>query len=127
MPYNGLGTYAIDDSDQVSRAITEIGYRAFDCASHYLNEKVIGEGIRKAIDSGKVKREELFVISKCWMDEVEDVEAACKRSLERFGLDYLDLYYVHWPVAVKTTVEPTEEDPNGQHEKINLPIHKIYP
>jgi diketogulonate reductase-like aldo/keto reductase len=65
----------------------------------------------------------LFIISKVWWDEVEDVEAACKRSLQNLGLEYLDLYLVHWPIALKTI-----QLENGEvgYEKLKLPMYKIW-
>ena len=66
-----------------------------------------------------VIREELFIISKVWFDEVEHVEAACRRSFKRLEVDYLDLYLVHWPVAIKKL----QKERNGSmYEKINLPM-----
>lgn len=69
----------------------------------YGNEKEIGEAIREKIKDGTVKREDLFVVSKLWntFHEREKVVPTCKKSLENFGLDYLDLYLIHWPVAQK--------------------------
>ena len=61
----------------------------------------MGEALKSILESGKVKREDLFISSKIWVDEVEDVEGACKRSLSRLGLDYLDLYIIHWPCFIK--------------------------
>ena len=79
----------------------EIGYRLIDTASRYKNEEAVGEGIKQALESGKVKRDDLFVVTKVWIDEVEDVEGACRRSLARLGLDQVDLYLLHWPIAVR--------------------------
>jgi diketogulonate reductase-like aldo/keto reductase len=59
------------------------------------------------IREGKLKREELFLVTKIWMDEVDDVEAACRRSLDRLKLDYIDLYLLHFPIAVKRQKAPT--------------------
>lgn len=69
----------------------------------YGNEKEIGEGIRSKISDGTVKREELFITTKLWntFHEQEQVVPACKKSLENFGLEYVDLYLIHWPVAQK--------------------------
>lgn len=70
----------------------------------YGNEKEIGEGIRAILDAKLVKREELFITTKLWntFHEQDKVVDACRKSLENFGLDYIDLYLVHWPVALKT-------------------------
>jgi len=75
----------------------------YDCASFYKNEQIVGEALNEIlVKDQSVKREDMFIISKVWWDEVEDVEAACKRSLQKLGLEYLDLYLVHWPIALKT-------------------------
>lgn len=67
----------------------------------------------------------MFIISKVWWNEVEDVEAACKRSLQKLNVDYLDLYLVHWPIAVEV-VEPEQEGGKPTYKRINLPMYKIW-
>jgi diketogulonate reductase-like aldo/keto reductase len=79
-----------------------LGYRTIDTASRYGNEHIVGQAVKLAISDGRVKREDLYIITKVWIDEVEDVEAACRRSLDRLGLDQVDLYLLHWPIAVRT-------------------------
>jgi diketogulonate reductase-like aldo/keto reductase len=81
---------------------------------------------------GKIKREELFIMSKCWIDELDDVEQACRKTLDELGLDYLDLYMIHWPVCVKGFENvPEGENPNytdmKYFKKVNLPMHKVWP
>ena len=94
----------------------------------YKNEHIVGEAIKIVLDDENtpLKREDLFILTKVWIDEVEDVEAAMKRSLARLGLDYVDLYLMHWPIAVRT-IKPPSEGKKGEYEKIKLPIHKIWP
>lgn len=103
MPVLGLGTFGSDHVSgiQVANAVigaAEYGQRMFDCASIYGNEKEIGEALKVIMDGG-IPREELFITSKVWNDMHGDgqVIASCKQSLEDLGLDYLDLYLVHWP------------------------------
>lgn len=69
----------------------------------YGNEKEIGEAIRAKINDGTVTREELFIVTKLWnaFHERDQVVPTCRKSLENFGLEYIDLYLVHWPVAMK--------------------------
>ena len=84
MPKFGLGTFAVTDDKAVKQAFQEYGYKMFDCASFYKNEELIGKVINELVNVDKThKREDLFVISKIWFDEVEDVEAACKRSMAK--------------------------------------------
>jgi alcohol dehydrogenase (NADP+) len=104
MPVVGLGTFGSDrySYEEIADAVfgaMEVGYRHFDCASVYGDEDLVGKALAKAMASGKVKREELFITSKVWNDmhEPEDVIASCKKSLMDLQLDYLDLYLVHWP------------------------------
>jgi len=101
MPMLGLGTDGITDPNIISRAITEIGYRTIDTATRYGNEAVVGDAVKAC----GVPRGELFIITKVWIDDVEDVEGACRRSLAKLGLDYVDLYLIHWPVAVRTVTD----------------------
>jgi alcohol dehydrogenase (NADP+) len=103
MPAIGLGTFGSDHAshEAVATAImgaAEVGYRHFDCAAVYGNEHLIGKSLEHVMAKG-VQREDLWITSKLWNDNhaEEDVIPACKRSLEDLGLEYLDLYLVHWP------------------------------
>lgn len=101
MPRFGLGTCHMTNSETMKKAVTEKSYRMYDCASFYKNEEVVGEALDALFNKEKaVAREDMFIISKCWINEVEDVAAACQRSLKKLGVDYIDLYLVHWPVGV---------------------------
>lgn len=103
MPEVGLGLWKIapeDCAQSVYDAIS-IGYRHLDSACDYGNEKQVGEGIKKAIDDGLCTREELWVTSKLWntYHAKEHVKPALEKTLEDLGLDYLDLYLIHFPIA----------------------------
>jgi len=105
MPTVGLGLWKMDKdvcADAVYNAI-EAGYRLLDGACDYGNEKEVGEGIKRAIDAGLVKREDLCVLSKLWntFHHPDHVEMACKKSLADLGLEYLDVYLIHFPIALK--------------------------
>lgn len=101
MPAVGMGTFGSDryDARQVAEAVLAaagIGYRHFDCAAVYGNEAEIGRAMREILASG-ISRDELWITSKVWNDMHGQVGEACKQSLRDLGLDYLDLYLVHWP------------------------------
>ncbi|WP_286743516.1 aldo/keto reductase [Roseivirga sp. UBA1976] len=104
----GLGTWK-SEPGEVYNAVREaikIGYRHIDCAWIYKNEKEIGQAFADAFAEGDVTREELFVTSKLWntYHHPNDVEENIRETLQDLQLDYLDLYLMHWPVAVKKGV-----------------------
>jgi D-xylose reductase len=138
MPQVGFGLWKVDNAtcaDTVYNAI-KTGYRLFDGAcgeplvprhtlpkSHlywsngftdYGNEKEAGEGVARAIKDGLVKREDLFLVSKLWntFHEGDKVEPICKKQLADWGINYFDLYIVHFPVALKY-VDPEVRYPPG--------------
>ena len=99
MPFFGLGAYKSKDGDEVISAVEtalNVGYRHIDTASMYKNELGVGQAIRNS----DVAREEIFVTSKVWNDEVRsgNVRESFESTLEKLGFDYLDLYLIHWPV-----------------------------
>lgn len=103
MPMNGFGVYQIPQEETancVYNAI-KIGYRLIDTAQSYFNETEVGEGIKKAIDEEIVKREELFVTSKVWIDNYgyDKCKESVLESLKKLGLDYLDLMLLHQPFS----------------------------
>ncbi|XP_012062185.1 PREDICTED: aldose reductase-like, partial [Atta cephalotes] len=105
MPALGLGTYKSQLGD-VKRAVKDaidLGYRHIDTAFFYGNEKEIGEAIRDKIEDSSVTREDLFITTKLWNNfhKEEYIVPACKQSLANLGLDYVDLFLVHWPFAFK--------------------------
>jgi len=108
MPLLGLGTWKAAPG-KVGAAVREairLGYRHIDCASVYGNEPEVGEAIRGAIETGEVQREELWITSKLWCNAHgrENVEPALRRTLTDLGLEWLDLYLVHWPVPIRPGV-----------------------
>ena len=114
------------DAATIKAAAVDLGYKMFDCASFYKNEEVVGEVFNEMFNVEKTaRREDVFIISKAWWDEVEDVEAACRRSLAKLRVDYVDLYLVHWPVAVRP-LPPEDKGGELKYQKIKLPMQKIW-
>ena len=97
IPIIGLGTGSYEKTEEIVYQSIKDGTRLIDTASAYKNEVEVGKGIKRAIDEGIVKREDLFIITKCGLNEKEDPEKALKSSLERLNLPYVDLYLDHWP------------------------------
>ncbi|KAL1460815.1 hypothetical protein WDU94_012758 [Cyamophila willieti] len=107
IPALGLGTWqGTPGSGEVKAAVLaaiDAGYRHIDTAEVYLTEEDIGEAIKEKIAQGDIKREELFVTTKLWITHFkpEMVVEACQNSCKKLGLDYIDLYLIHWPFAIK--------------------------
>lgn len=106
MPWFGLGVFKVEDGPELVEAVKaaiKAGYRSIDTAAIYENEKAVGEGIRAGIKEAGITRKDLFITSKVWNADqgYETTLAAYEESLNKLGLDYLDLYLVHWPVEGK--------------------------
>ena len=106
MPWFGIGVFKVEEGPELVSALkTAIkhGYRSIDTAAIYENEVGVGEGIREGQKEANISREELFVTSKVWNDDLgyELTLKAFENSLQKLGLDYLDLYLIHWPVEGK--------------------------
>ncbi|NUB92333.1 aldo/keto reductase [Haloterrigena sp. SYSU A558-1] len=106
MPMLGFGTWQHDDPDRCVESVRtalEAGYRHIDTAQAYDNEAAVGEGIAAA----DVDREDVFLATKVWRDNLahDDVLETARESIDRLGVDYLDLLYIHWPTG--------EYDPEG--------------
>ncbi|KAL7621727.1 H/ACA snoRNP pseudouridylase subunit [Parahypoxylon ruwenzoriense] len=110
IPSIGFGTWQAAPGE-VAAAVTyalKIGYRLIDAAYCYANEDEVGQGLKAAFDAGYVKREEIFVMTKLWNTYSGRVEVGLDKSLKALGLDYVDLYLVHWPVGM---------NPNGNDDR----------
>src|SRR5690606_25857314 len=101
MPAMGLGVFQVenDTTAEIVKNAIELGYRSIDTAAIDGNEAGVGEGIKLALASTGLNREDLFITSKVWNAGLnyEETVSAYEESLEKLGLDYLDLYLIHWP------------------------------
>ncbi len=106
MPGFGLGVFKVEEGPELVEAVKvaiKNGYLSIDTAAIYENEEGVGEGIRQGLQETGLSREELFVTSKVWNSDLgyEETLKAYETSLQKLGLDYLDLYLIHWPVERK--------------------------
>ncbi|KAI5746771.1 hypothetical protein M8J77_007302 [Diaphorina citri] len=125
IPALGLGTWQGEPgSGDVKNAVLaaiDAGYRHIDTAEVYQTEGDIGEAIKEKINSGDIKREELFITTKVWITHFEPdmVVQACQNSCKKLGLDYVDLYLIHWPFAIKgKDVHDTSFE--GEHNNVSI-------
>lgn len=137
MPKVGFGCWKIEKKDCAEAVYNAIknGYRCIDEAHVYLNEVQAGEGIKRAIDEGIVTRKDLFITSKLWCNyhSKKDVKMALKNTLKDLGLDYLDLYLIHFPVSIP--YRPISEnisfckDPSVAKPMVEIspvPMHEVW-
>ncbi len=129
MPAIGLGTFGSDhvSAGEVAEAVeyaARIGYRHFDCAAVYGNEREIGAVLARLMRTG-IRRDELWITSKLWNDKhaEENVIAACRQSLADLQLQYLDMYLVHWPFP---NYHPPHCDVNARSPEAKPYIHEEF-
>lgn len=132
MPTVGLGLWKIE-REQVAHVVKQaiqIGYRHLDSAADYGNEVEVGHGIKQALDEGLCKREDLWITSKLWntFHATEHVEQACDKTLADLGVEYLDLYLIHFPISLQyvpiATRYPPEWifDPEAQEPEMKIAL-----
>jgi D-xylose reductase len=137
MPLVGFGTWKVpnDSAPATVEHAIKCGYRLFDTACDYGNEKGVGEGIRNAINKGLVKREEVFVTTKLWntFHAKNNVRPAFMRQLKDLGLDYVDLYLIHFPIPLEFVPHDKKYPPEWTvpgHDETQLelsPLHECWP
>ncbi|RRJ27622.1 aldo/keto reductase [Halocatena pleomorpha] len=128
MPILGFGTYQIEDLEVCERSVSEAlhtGYRLIDTAAGYENEEAIG----RAIEASSVAREDVFVTTKLWIQDAgyESTKQAFERSLDRLGLDYLDLYLIHQPFGDVHGSWRAMEDLYSENEIRAIGVSNFYP
>lgn len=104
MPLLGFGVLRMKDPEECERCVREAfenGYRMFDTAASYGNERAVGNALKKLMEEGRARREDLFVITKLWIDGASEsaAERAFEESRRRLQLDYIDLYLIHQPYS----------------------------
>ena len=118
MPALGFGTLIPDPALTITatRGALEAGFRHFDCAERYRNEREVGEALQAGLATGEIARQDIFVTTKLWNTNhrPERVEPAFKASLDRLGLEYLDLYLIHTPFAFQPGDEQDPRDQDGR-------------
>jgi D-xylose reductase len=114
IPQVGFGLWKVEDTADVVYNAIKAGYRLLDGAFDYGNEKEAGAGVKRAIDEGIVKRGDLIIVSKLWstFHEKERVEPIAREQLKWWGIDYFDIFYIHFPVALEY-VDPKDSYPSG--------------
>ena len=129
MPAIGFGTFGSDHAGhevvaEAVRGAIEVGYRHIDCASVYGNEAEIGAVLRE-VQAGGIAREKLWITSKLWNDKhaEDDVIPSCRQSLADLGLEYLDLYLVHWPFP---NFHPPGCDVSSRSPEARPYVHESY-
>jgi alcohol dehydrogenase (NADP+) len=117
MPALGFGTLIPDAAETINatRGALEAGFRHFDCAERYRNEREVGEALQAGLAAGTIVRDDIFITTKLWNTNhrPERVEPAFVASLDRLRLNYLDLYLIHTPFAFQPGDEQDPRDQNG--------------
>jgi len=126
MPQVGFGLWKVENDKCADLVYTAIknGYRKFDGACDYGNEVEAGQGVARAIKEGLVKREELFIVSKLWnsFHDPEQVEPIVKKQLADWGVDYFDLYYIHFPVSLEYVAPEVRYPPGWWNDEAGTKI-----
>lgn len=133
IPMEGFGVFQMQDKDECKRSLLDAiraGYRLIDTAASYTNEDAVGEAVREAIDEGLCTREELFITSKMWVQDMQNYDtakAAIDASLEKTGLEYLDLYLLHQAMKDYFSAWRAMEDAYKEGKLCAIGVSNFYP
>ncbi|MDD8049206.1 MAG: aldo/keto reductase [Thomasclavelia sp.] len=133
MPMIGFGVFRVPDKKDCANSVYEAiktGYRLIDTAAAYTNEDAVGDGVRKAISEGICIREDLFITSKLWVQDMKDYESAKKAidaSLSKMGVDYLDLYLEHQALGDYFAAWRAMEDAYKEGKLKAIGVSNFYP
>lgn len=133
MPLEGFGVFQVRDKEECKRSVLEAikaGYRLIDTAASYTNEDAVGEAVREAIAEGICTREELFITSKMWVQDMQNYDmakAAIDASLNAMGLEYLDLYLLHQAMKDYFSAWRAMEDAYREGKLRAIGVSNFYP
>ena len=133
MPMEGFGVFQVRDKAECKRAVLDAiraGYRLIDTAASYTNEDAVGEAVREAIAQGLCTREDLFITSKMWVQDMESYQtakAAVDASLQKTGLEYLDLYLLHQAMKDYFSAWRAMEDAFREGKLRAIGVSNFYP
>ncbi len=133
MPLEGFGVFQVRDKEECKQSVLEAikaGYRLIDTAASYTNEDAVGKAVKEAIREGICTREELFITSKMWVQDMKDYNFARKAidaSLEKSGLEYLDLYLLHQAMGDYFSAYRAMEDAYKEGKLKAIGVSNFYP
>ena len=133
MPMEGFGVFQVRDKEECKQSVLHAirsGYRLIDTAASYTNEDAVGEAVREAIAEGICTREELFITSKMWVQDMQNYDmakAAVDRSLEAMGLEYIDLYLLHQAMKDYFSAWRAMEDAYKEGKLRAIGVSNFYP
>ena len=133
MPMEGFGVFQVRDKEECKESVLNAiraGYRLIDTAASYTNEDAVGEAVREAIAEGICTREELFITSKMWVQDMQNYEMAKKaidHSIETLGVEYLDLYLLHQAMKDYFSAWRTMEDAYKEGKLRAIGVSNFYP
>lgn len=133
MPMEGFGVFQVRDKEECKESVLNAiraGYRLIDTAASYTNEDAVGEAVREAIAEGICTREELFITSKMWVQDMQNYEMAKKsidHSIEMLGVEYLDLYLLHQAMKDYFSAWRAMEDAYKEGKLRAIGVSNFYP